>query len=51
MSIFKFKRTLIETRKFYIRGNNFKVGSIEKGCIVIAHLLPQDDLEKYTTLF
>ena len=41
------------SRKFCIRRNNNKVDSIETGRIVIAHLLPWSDLEKYmyTTLF
>ena len=28
------------TRKFYVRRNNIKLDSVEKGLIVIAHLLP-----------
>ena len=32
--------TLVSPRKFYIRRNNNKVDSKERGRIVIAHLLP-----------
>ena len=31
---------MVYARKFYIRRNKIKVDSIEKGLIVIAHLLP-----------
>ena len=34
------KKSLMETRKLYIKRNNKKVDSIETGRIVIAHLLP-----------
>ena len=39
--------------KFYVRRNNGKVDSIETGRVVIAHLIPWSDLEKYMyiTLF
>ena len=49
----KLQKMTLKPMKFYIRRNNNKVDSIEAGCIVIAHLLPWSDVEKYmyTTLF
>ena len=36
----RYHKSFAKTRKFYIRRNNRKVDSIERGRIVIAHLLP-----------
>ena len=41
------QETWRQTRKFYIRRNNNNVDSIETGRIVIGHLFPWSDLEKY----
>ena len=45
--------SIIFARKFYIRSNNNKVDSFEAGRINIAHLFPQNYVEKcmYTALF